>query len=72
MFDVAGGKQSLDKLLEGQDGPERWSPALSNKWVQLAQGNDRGVASTDTLDFVSYKTVPPNRKVTYATFPCDH
>ena len=67
-----GKKKSLDKLLAGENGSNRWSPALSNEWGRLAQGNDRGVASTDTLDFVSFQTVPTDRKITYATFACDH
>ena len=67
-----GKKQSLDKILAGENGSNRWSPALSNEWGRLAQGNDRGVASTDTLDFVSFQSVPTDRKITYATFACDH
>ena len=72
IFDDNGSKQSLDKLLQGKHGPTRWLPALSNKWGRLAQSNDLGVESTDTIDFIDFNQIPTNKKVTYASFACDH
>ena len=31
IFDVKGKKQSLDKLLQSNDGSTRWDPAFSNE-----------------------------------------
>ena len=72
IFDPTGKKQTLDNLLNGSHGKSRWSPALSNKWGRLAQGNSNGVESTDTIDFIHSAEVPHNKKVTYASFACDH
>ena len=72
IFDDFGRKQTLDNLLASDDGPTKWIPALSNEWSRLAQGNFSGVESTDTIDFISLSQVPSNKKVTYATFACDH
>ena len=72
IFDENGKKQTLDNLLKGNHGKTRWAPALSNEWGRLAQGNDLGVESTDTIDFISFDQVPQNKKVTYASFACDH
>ena len=30
------------------------------------------VESTDTIEFINHCKVPTNRKVTYASFVCDH
>lgn len=38
---------------------------------RLAQGNDHGVKSTDTIDFIHQNEVPLNEKVTYAQFVGD-
>ena len=72
IYDVNGRRQSIDKLLKGSDAPTKWSPALSNEWGRLAQGNDNGVECTNTINFVSYNEVPRDRKVTYASFVCNH
>ena len=72
IFDSTGRKQTLDNLLNSKDGPTRWTPALSNEWGRLAQGNDAGVEHTDTIDFIFSHEVPTHKKVTYATFACDH
>ena len=68
----AGHKLSLDTLLGGENGGSRWQPALSNRWGRLAQGNDAGVAGTNTIKFVPYRDVQKDNKVTYASFVCDH
>ena len=47
-------------------------PALSNEWGRLAQGNYSGVESTDTIEFIPHTDVPQSKKVTYASFVCDH
>ena len=49
-----------------------WNKSLSNEWGRLAQGNDNGVRSTDTINFIHKNEVPPDRDVTYATFVLDH
>ena len=71
IYDVNGKKQSLDKLLNGKDSETKWFPALSNEWGRLAQGNDSGVESTNTIEFISYSEVPADRKVTYVSFVYD-
>ena len=45
---------------------------MSNEWGRLAQGNYNGVESTDTIDFIPFQQVPTDKKVTYASFACDH
>ena len=50
IYDVNGRRQSIDKLLKGSDAPTKWSPALSNEWGRLAQGNDNGVECTNTIN----------------------
>ena len=72
IFNDAGHKLSLDTLLGGENGDSRWQPALSNEWGRLAQGNDAGVAGTNTIKFVPYRDVPKEKKVTYVSFVCDH
>ena len=63
---------SIDALLHRPDGKSRWSPVLSNERGCLAQGNHTGVESTDTIEFIQHACVPTDRKVTYASFVCDH
>ena len=72
IYNSAGKQQTLDALLASPNGDERWLPALSNEWGRLAQGNIRGVESTDTIDFIPVTDVPLTKKVTYASFACDH
>lgn len=72
IFDDAGKQQSIDALLHSKHGETRWTPALSNEWGRLAQSNNAGVASTDTIRFVPFANVPTNKKVTYASFACDY
>ena len=72
IFNDKGQKQSLDNLLKGKHGKTRWTPALSNEWGRLAQGNDSGVEFTNTIDFIPFLQVPQDRKVMYASFACDH
>ena len=38
----------------------------------MAQGNAAGVESTDTIEFIFNHMVPDNKKLTYASFACDH
>ena len=38
----------------------------------MAQGSNTGVESTETIEFIKHSKVPPDRKVTYASFVCDH
>ena len=62
----------IDVLFSGEDSTSRWMPALSNEWRRLEQGYYAGVESIDTIDFISNKDVPQGRKVTYASFVCNH
>ena len=48
-----------------------WNQSLSNKWGRIVQGNNKGVLSTDTIDFIKEK-VPKGQDVTYATFVLDY
>ena len=50
----------------------KWILALSNEWGRLAQGNNAGVQSTDTVEFVALSEVPTTAAVTYDSFACDH
>ena len=68
IFNGAGDKLSLDKILGVEHGGARWKPALSNKWGRLAQCNDAGVSATDTIHLVHYQNVPKENKFTYASF----
>ena len=70
IYNAYGNKQSLDKLLRSE--PDKWFKALSNEWGRLSRGNIHNVKYTDTVDFISYQEVPPDKKVTYASFVCDH
>ena len=44
---------------------------MSNEIGRLAQGNDRGVKLTDTIDFIFKNEMPTDKIVTYANFVCD-
>ena len=66
-----GKKETIDTLLQGSD-RKIWTQSLSNEWGRLAQGNDNGVVSTDTIDFIHKEEVPDGRDVTYATFVLDY
>ena len=66
-----GKKETIDTLLQGSD-RKIWTQSLSNEWGRLAQGNDAGIVSTNTIDFVHQHEVPKHRDVTYATFVLDY
>ena len=72
IYDTRGGKLSIDKLLHGKEGPTRWIPELINKWGRLAQGNDAGLEYIDTIRFIKNEDVPHDKKLTYASFVCNH
>ena len=69
IYNKYGKKLSAEALLTGPDSKTRWIPAMSNEWGRLAQGR---VASTDTIDLIAITDVPKDKRVTYATFACDH
>ncbi len=71
IFDEAGKKQSMDKLLNGND-KAIWWKAIGNEFGRLAQGIGTRVISTDTIDFIAKNEVPDGRKVTYGNFVCDY
>ena len=70
IYNSVGKKQSLDDLLV--QNPQRWNRALSNEWGRLSNGNDNGVEYTNTIEFIAHNEVPSNKKVTYASFVCNH
>ena len=71
IYDDNGKKQSLEALLNGNDG-NIWNRSMSNEIGRLAQGNKYGVKMTDTIDFIYANEVPKNQLVTYAAFTCDY
>ena len=72
MYNESGKILSIDTLLHGSDGKNHWIPALSNEWGRLKQVNNTGVEATGTIEFINHVSVPPDIKVTYASFVCDH
>ena len=66
-----GKKETIDTILKGSN-RAIWLQSLSNEWGRLAQGNDNGVQSTDTIDFINKQDVPSGRDITYATFVLDY
>ena len=71
IFRPDGRKETIDSVLQGSD-RDIWRQSLSNEWGRLAQGNDKGVLSTDTIDFIHKNEVPSNQDITYATFVLDY
>ena len=71
IFRPDGKRETIDTILQGSD-RHIWTKSLSNEWGRLAQGNDAGVRSTDTIDFIHKQEVPVDRDVTYATFVLDY
>ena len=51
VFRPDGTKESIDSVITGAD-RDLWTKSLSNEWGRLAQGNDAGVSSTDTIEFL--------------------
>ena len=71
IYDAKGNRQSLKHLLLGPD-KQIWTQSLSNELGRLLKGNDAGVSSTDSIDFIYFSEVPSDKKVTYANFVCDY
>ena len=71
VYDQFGNKETIESLLNGPDA-ETWRQSVSNEFGRLAQGNDKGVDYTDTIDFITKQEVPTHKKVTYAHFRFDH
>ena len=71
-FDHSSRELSSKKLLNGEYGKMRWSSLLRNECGRLVQGNNRGVESTDTIEFIIFNEVPTNEKFSYGIFVCDH
>ena len=66
-----GKKETIDSVMQGSD-RKIWNQSLSNEWGRLAQGNNKGVTSTDTIDFITREEVPQGKDITYATFVLDY
>ena len=71
VYDINEKRHSLEKPING-DNKVVWIQALSNEWGRLAQCNDAGVESTDTIRFVHFSEVPTDCKLTYASFVYNH
>ena len=48
IYDISGRRQSLDKLLQGED-KIIWQQSASNEFGRLAQGNTSGIVGTNTI-----------------------
>ena len=72
MYNDSGKRLYIDILLHEADGKNKWIHVLSNEWDRLAQGDHIGVGSTDTIEFINHFSVSTDRKVTYASYLCDH
>ena len=57
IYDINGKRLTVDKLLKGPQAPI-WTKSLSIELRQLAQGNQYGVSSTDTIEFIHLHEVP--------------
>ena len=71
IYDKNGVKQTLEKVLQGEQ-KVIWNKSSSNEFGRLAQGNKYGVKMQDAMDFIHKYEVPPNKKVTYASFVLDY
>ena len=60
IYNAHGDKQSLDNLLKKN--PTGWSATLSNEWGRLSNGNDAGVESTDTLEYIFHHEVQTDKR----------
>ena len=63
-------KLSLDNLL--RNNPNCWYQALSNEFGRFTQSNDAEVLCINAINFINHSQIPSNKKVTYASFVCDH
>ena len=62
IYDLNGKRQSINKRLRSNDSQTKWSPALNNKWVILAQGNDNSAELANNIVFIPYHEVPIDKK----------
>ena len=69
--ETTGARETMDTLLCG---PHKavWEQALTNEWDRLAAGKLQRVKPSNTIQFIPRSEVPPNRKVTYGNFVCEH
>ena len=70
IYDNNGNKLTLDHLLKTDN--KKLNQALSNEFGCLTQSNYNNVRCTDAMDFIHPSEIPPNEKITYASFICDH
>jgi len=53
--------------------PEIWVPSMSNEFGRLLQGvGSRMKKGSETIHFISHKTIPHTKTVTYARIVCDY
>ena len=72
IFNEQGMKMNIDTLLAGPETRKVWMPATENELGRLSQGFKQRVKVQDAINFIYYKDVPKDRKVTYANFICDY
>ena len=72
---VTGKAENIDSLLRGPDAI-KWYTSLTNEWGRCAQGLKKSrsaatqIVGNNTIFFIKPQSVPPGRKITYATFVC--
>jgi hypothetical protein len=72
---VTGKLENIDSLLRGPDAI-KWFASLTNEWGRCTQGITKtrtastAIKGNNTIFFILPQSVPPGRKVTYATFVC--
>jgi hypothetical protein len=72
---VTGKVENIDSLLRGPDAL-KWYASLTNEWGRCTQGIKKSrsaatqIVGNNTIFFIRPQSVPPGRKVTYATFVC--
>ena len=65
IYDEAGTRLNIKQLLTAKD-KAVWGKSMSVEIGHLAQDNDYGVKTADTIDFIPYAIIQQGMKVTYA------
>ena len=63
--------ETVDSLITRKN-KATWLRSLSNEWGCLAQGNDKGIKGTGTIDFIHRREVPDDKAVIHTSFICDY
>ena len=62
IYDDNGRKLSMGDLIKGPQG-KTWAQALNNEWGRLAQGDKKGILSTNTIEFIEPSKIPAGKKL---------